>query len=302
MRFPDTICGLTDLKEILQRVEDPSYWTTQFSEMKIEALEPQWLPETPFSNSEKDRMTIDGYFVQKGLLAGQPIIPRLKNTVTTLFGEGMLPLWASVFDEYWELARLAQPSIKAILGADYKLLPDTWAWFLAPHNLTQGWAPHRDRLERTLRSDGRPMSITLWVSLTDATPENGCMYFLPASLDPNYPDNLTLKIDNWQDIRAVPVPEGSLMGWNQTILHWGGRSSQWASNPRISIAFEAQCTDVPAFNEPLLEPNERPSFEMRLALIGKQLLQYQHMYQLSDIYRQLGTALAQHAETCTIPA
>jgi hypothetical protein len=43
---------------------------------------------------------------------------------------------------------------------------------------------------------------------------------------------------------------------------------------------EFQKASAPAFNEPLREPS-LPSFQERLRLIRKQILQYQHMYPVS---------------------
>jgi hypothetical protein len=64
-------------------------------------------------------------------------------------------------------------------------------------------------------------------------------------------------------------------------LHWGGRASSLALGPRASAAFEFQRGNKPPFNQPLLDPLRTPPFHERLGLIGKQVLQYQHMYPLT---------------------
>jgi len=81
-----------------------------------------------------------------------------------------------------------------------------------------------------------------------------------------------------QNIRAVPATAGSMLAWNQAVLHWGGRASQLAAAPRSSAAFEFQRGDRPPFNKPLLDPAQAPPFRQRLGLVGKQVLQYKHMY------------------------
>ncbi|PNH04087.1 hypothetical protein TSOC_009776 [Tetrabaena socialis] len=51
----------------------------------------------------------------------------------------------------------------------------------------RGWPPHRDRPTMPLLPPDRlPPYLTLWVALTPATPDNGCIHVLPADLDPLY--------------------------------------------------------------------------------------------------------------------
>jgi hypothetical protein len=59
------------------------------------------------------------------------------------------------------------------------------------------------------------------------------------------------------------------------------------------MAFECQRADVPAFKEPLIGPQEMPSFETRLKLIAKQVLQYQKWHALEpDLAEFASTLLA----------
>jgi ectoine hydroxylase-related dioxygenase (phytanoyl-CoA dioxygenase family) len=138
-----------------------------------------------------------------------------------------------------------------------------------------------------LYSDGTPKSLTVWIPLTNATPLNGCMYIIPANRDKTYntSDENEWKFD-YPDVRALPGQAGNVFVWNQAVLHWGSRTSRFAEEPRISVAFEFQRADVPPFNQPLLNPKHLPSFEARLKLIAKQLLQYKHMYPLSPAMEQ----------------
>jgi ectoine hydroxylase-related dioxygenase (phytanoyl-CoA dioxygenase family) len=132
-----------------------------------------------------------------------------------------------------------------------------------------------------LFDDGSPKSLTTWIPLTAATPLNSCMYIVPASQDPTYgtAEESEHKFD-LPSIRALPAVPGDFFIWNQAILHWGSKTSPLAPETRVSIAFEFQRADVPPFNAPLLEPLGVLTFEARLRLIAKQILQYQHMYAL----------------------
>ncbi len=40
---------------------------------------------------------------------------------------------------------------------------------------------------------------------------------------------------------------GSILAWNQYLLHWGGSCSKWAQNPRISSGIYFQSADVEPF-------------------------------------------------------
>ena len=129
---------------------------------------------------------------------------------------------------------------------------------------------------------GKPKSLTIWIPLTDATTENGCMYVLPANHDKNYLDGaINKETIDLQNIAALPAGAGSPIIWNQAIMHWGARSLPRGKAPRISVAFEVQSTKVDPFNQPLIPPLSIPDFETRLKLVCKQILQYKHMYPLT---------------------
>ena len=54
----------------------------------------------------------------------------------------------------------------------------------------KGWPPHRDRGEdaaaAAFKQDGMPDYCTTWISLTDATVTNSCLYVVPSKHDPGY--------------------------------------------------------------------------------------------------------------------
>jgi len=81
-----------------------------------------------------------------------------------------------------------------------------------------------------------------------------------------------------QNIRALPAAPGTLMAWNQNLLHWGGRASSLAEGPRCSVAMPFQRADLPPVRLPAVDPSYVPAFRDRLALIGKQILQTRDRY------------------------
>ena len=237
----------------------------------------------------------EGYIQVPNALTQASIAP-VRNSVTTLFEQGIPLPFAFVYDEPWLAFQSLAPFLSTVLGEDYRALPDFWVWHVSPNEKATGWGPHRDRVQSTLDPDNSPHTLTVWLPFTDATPLNGCMYVLPAHLDDRFVERRFDGQDNNvvynpQNIRALPATAGSLLAWNQSILHWGGRGSRLGTTPRISAAFEFQRGDKAAFNRPLLDPARLPSFNERLGLIGKQALQYRHMYPLSDDVAVIATSL-----------
>lgn len=237
----------------------------------------------------------EGYVQVPDVLAESTIAP-IRDTVSTLFGLGIPLPFAFVYDELWLAFQGVSRFLSAALGADYRALPDFWVWHVNPSEGAAGWGPHRDRVQNTLDYDNSPHTLTMWLPFTDATPLNGCMYVLPAHLDDRFRQRRFDGTDNNvvynpQDIRALPATAGTMFAWNQAVLHWGGRGSRLGTAPRISAAFEYQRADRPAFNTPLLDPGRVPTFTERLGLIGKQVLQYRHMYPLTDDIAAIATSL-----------
>lgn len=227
-------------------------------------------------------LRIEGYVNVPGVLP-ESVYEPLRDCLATL-QQVQIPLaFSFVYDEMWLAFQGVARFIAAALGEDYRALPDFWAWHVPATDQGAGWGPHRDKPMPSVEPDNSPHSLTVWLPFSDATPLNGCMHVLPAHRDERFqrrdwggPDNN--RVVDPQSIRALPAPAGSLLAWNQALLHWGGRASRLAKAPRASAAFEFQRGDKPAFNQPLLDPQRMPSFEERLGLIGKQVLQYRHMY------------------------
>ncbi len=215
----------------------------------------------------------------------------MANLIRGLSAEGIPPVFAFVYDEFWAPFLALDALYGNVLGP-YGLLPDFWAWNVAPAKGDAGWKPHRDNGYRSLRPDGSPISLTTWIPLSDATPLNSCMYIVPADCDPTYG---TPNDKDWQfelpSVRALPAAPGDVLIWNQAVLHWGSRGSWREQQSRVSIAFELQATNAPPQRAPMLPPGQLPSFGLRLALIGKQMLQYQHMYRLDPALHRLATEL-----------
>ena len=224
----------------------------------------------------------EGYFQLKPIDWELPFSAML-DALTKFVDMGWPPVLAYVYDEFFLVPFKLSKVLSNILGQDFKQLPDFWAWYIDPLLSQSGWSPHRDKGMDSLMSNGSPMSLTLWIPFTDVIPLNGCIYIVPKNLDPYFanPTGGNYQFE-YQNIRALPASAGSILGWNQAVLHWGSRSSKKAQVPRVSIGLEFQRGDIEPFNKPLFSVDPPVELKTRLILIGKQILQYKHLYKLSD--------------------
>lgn len=271
------------------------FWKKQFPEFSINSSKVSG--HNPASLDEEQRWLIherilnEGYFGEHDTMLAE-VAPRLAEAVEKLVKLNIPPVFLFIFDEAWECFYRLHPVFEQLLGPDYKMLPDFWAWHVKPELQESGWKPHRDKGRRALAKDGSPLSVTMWIPLSEANPLNSCIYVVPSNLDPTYNTD-----EEWEykpelgTIRALPGKPGDYFCWNQSILHWGSRSSPYATQPRISMAFEFQRGDTPPMNEPLLTPLKSVPFIGRLKLIAKQILQYDHMYKLPPELKQLATQI-----------
>lgn len=220
----------------------------------------------------------EGYF--KGAPAIPPaLLARCRDAIALVTAAGAPPLAAFAFDAPWELQALLDDHAAAAFDGAAVLLPAFWAWRLTADE-PRGWGPHRDRPAHAVDDRGAPRSISVWVPLTDATADNGCMYVVPAPWDLQY-RNPDASSEVWhpQCVRALPAVAGSVMGWTSALLHWGGMARAGVAG-RQSLAFEYQDAARPPDGEASFGRGWWPTFAERQALIEQQWRQYEHMHEL----------------------
>jgi ectoine hydroxylase-related dioxygenase (phytanoyl-CoA dioxygenase family) len=179
----------------------------------------------------------------------------------------------------WQPYRRLGPIIDCLLGGPHALMPNLWAWHVDPAKGEAGWVPHRDRRIVTMTADLRPMAVTIWIPLTAATPLNGCMYVLPKHRDKRYGDPNADGFEcDLNDIRAVPASPGDSLVWTQELIHWGSKTSDLTTAPRLSMSVEFQRLDEPAFSDFVVPAEQHLTFEQKLSLVGRAISKYQHMH------------------------
>jgi hypothetical protein len=242
---------------------------------------------SPVSFGDDTLKDISARFHDEGYLHLDPVFERaelapLGDGIVALKEAGFPPVFIYLFDQPYALfARLA-PLIDHFLGGRFALLPNFWAWNIPLESGARGWPPHQDCQAKTRFPDGAGgeilMSLSLWVPLTDATTDNGCMSVLPRSREHKY--DLPLDDpDGIDPVDGVPLPTGagSVLGWPQDLYHWSNRVTEQADTPRVSLSLEFQNTAFDPLAKPLLDVFVPPSFESRLNLIQQQFSKYRHM-------------------------
>jgi hypothetical protein len=107
----------------------------------------------------------------------------LARGVEGLLRAGWPASFVLVYDEAWALIAALGALVEAATGNRPNL--DALAWYVDPKKGDAGFSPHRDRqppgdtAAATFRADGSPMYATAWLALTDATPDNSCLYVVP---------------------------------------------------------------------------------------------------------------------------
>lgn len=202
-------------------------------------------------------------------------INRLADLVKTVHAAGLPAVFAFIYEEMWQPFLRIGPVLDCLLGGQHAFMPDLWAWHVDPTKGEAGWRPHRDR-RTALYADLRPKAVSVWIPLTHATLLNGCMYVVPKHGDPDYghPDPGPFQFD-LAAIRALPAAPGHTLIWTQGLLHWGAKTSEMATAPRISMSVEFQRADEPPFSGLLLGPEFPMTLRRKLALIGLAIVKYQ---------------------------
>lgn len=190
----------------------------------------------------------DGYCYIPSLI-GSIEVAEMLACVQRLVEKNIPPVYCFVYDIFWQLILDLHPVLADILTKDYEIVPNAWAWHVDAQK--KGYfTPHRDvENQDFIDSDGMPTLFSLWIPLTDVTTSQSCMYVLPGSRDPDYPEKALTWRKRWEkqghekwnmndlvNIRALPAPKGTFMGWNGGVLHWGSKPALKAP-PRISIGY-----------------------------------------------------------------
>jgi hypothetical protein len=283
--------------EVRSRVQlgtDPAYW---------ESLRPSRSGETCMPRSELSADEADavrptyarhGYFKLRPLVQENDVAYMLA-IVKALRREQWPLVFAFIYDEFWQVVR-SESMIRLLthlLGPHYSQNSHVWTYWIASRASSAGWPPHID-------GNGKER-VTVWIPLTDATVDNGCIYLVPRR---RIPTSLAPDFRTWDRVgraelqqllhgsRALPAEAGSVLGWAHDVIHWGAVCED-SSTPRVSVAMEfvGSAANPGPGEHPLVPAAALPPFEQRLAIIGRCILDYRRFEPLMNRYSDVASEL-----------
>ncbi len=253
------------------------------------------------------RMQSEGWFQVDAFFAPERIA-RLRVGIENLRRAGWLPVFILLYDELWTLTQSStmRSLMDAMLGRGSKQQANVWSHYVADETGGKGWYPHPD-YARGLQENGLPHSLTVWIPLTDATLENGCIYLIPGDRIAGGTGQNLLAPSSFsrdevctylQAALALPAKAGALLGWQSNIIHWGSHVARIPNEapppPRVSIGLHYQREELKGGYPTLDRDSPIPSFEARLSYLGFQLKEFmcQEQHPRATEYLALGALYA----------
>ena len=231
------------------------------------------------------RIRDEGYGATPVFLA-PPALARLNGAIDALTAEGWPATFAWVFDEFWSAARTTavRGLLAAALGPGVRQVPHVWVHIVPAVSGARGWGPHKDGgLARGSRAH-----LSVWIALSDATVDNGCIYVLPRSaasaalVDQDWSHGVlpiaeTIRLVS--GVRALPAEAGLALAWDFDLLHWSGvRTGGGPARRSLSLEFIGADVEPAADEHPLIgggPDDPLPAFAERLACIASGILHRQ---------------------------
>jgi hypothetical protein len=214
-----------------------------------------------------------------------PVLAKLNRAIDAVTAAGWPAIFAWVFDELWFTVRTLAVArlLEGALGPGAAQVPHIWVHIVPAVDGARGWGPHKDGG----LAHGSRSHLSIWIALTDASVDNGCIYVLPRStasaafIDRDWATGEIPVADAVRligAVRALPAPAGSALAWDFDVLHWGG-VRRGPGGPRRSLSLEFIARDTAPFEDehPLLPcgaGDPLPEFADRLTYIAEGLLQY----------------------------
>jgi len=294
----------SELDRHLECAQSPDYWRALVPDLSVGANAPERAAEQAvITPAELDEMA--ARFAEEGLvhtapLIDEPLAAAMRAGVVALTRADWPPVFAWIYDEFWQVPR--SPSLIALfgrlLGPGYRQTPHIWTHLVAGRRGSAGWRPHVDH-------QGAGMRLTVWIALSDATLDSGCMcviprHLMPAHLAGRWHDLAAIERRDVLDLlhasRPLPVRAGSVLAWDASLVHWGS-ARQSSGEPRISFSMEFAAPDADLPGVPFSIAGDdaaaRPDYETRLAIIARAIGLYQHGEPRAVRYAELGERLTE---------
>jgi len=280
---------LTDT--LLRNATSPSYWAAL---AKTAALP----PEVGLDDAELERAAL--HFREEGYFATRPVIApgaaeALRSIVERVVAAGWPAVFAFACEPVWAVSQSSSlvRLLTRALGEGYRHREQIYCHWVSPVKGAAGWSPHVD-------GPGSQRRLSVWVPLSDATLENGCMMVIPKSRlgaelqGVAFHERTSFGFAETHKLlhaaRALPAKAGSLLGWDFDVVHWGSMCDG-GGHPRVSLAIEFESAAAPAGESPRFDPLVVPPLEQRMTAIARAVLGYARFVPMLNRYRDLATRL-----------
>jgi hypothetical protein len=298
--FTQSMLQENEVDELFQKAMDVKYWRALspwmgiMDQKAVRSLESSG-PSSEMEASALSHLARHGYF-QLPTVTSSDAIGRMCSSVESLRNAGWPAVFSYVYDEFWALLRTPGMVrfLSRHLGPGYVQNANVWTYRVNPRTRSSGWPPHTDNWDYQDR-------LTLWIPLTDATIDNGCMYVIPQDCVPsmlprNYSDWESVSKQDLQvllhNVTPLPAAAGSVLGWHHQLIHWGGRATKSTARARISFAVEflreagtPSKLELPVFDKAL------PDIHSRLRVISRAILKYEKFEPAMRRYHDLALKL-----------
>ena len=297
LRLPD--------REIEQRIDQAlsaSYWQTLVPGLIVGGAPAPELSRVASLETQARRDVLHRFEAERYMrlpqLLPQSLTSRMHDGVHAVLNADWPAVFTWVFDEFWRVPRLPAlvDLLSAVLGDGYKQTPYIWTNMVSAQRGAGGWSPHVD-------NPGPDARVTMWIPLSDATLDTGCISLIPPNAIPSalqveWHDRTSFDVREMKQMlqasRAIVSTPGDVMAWDAGVIHWGS-PRQAAGQPRVSLSTEfitprgearilAQSIDV--------APDAAlPSHEQRLRLIADGILMFNRRELRTSRYEGFATRL-----------
>ena len=287
----------------LSEDDEPNERTTIAADPSLQQQRKKWE-----SNGTQCRQALrnQGFALVNDFFATRELVHKLRKGIQHLHQLGYPASFILLYNETWELAYHSWNSVlKPSTHERNAFHLDILAWYIE----SNGFSPHRDRqpdypplqsffqapaegtvepnqtdaTNSTTQPNGNhnhhqnrqggsydAMFVTHWIALTDATPENSCLYMIPKDLDPGYfngdgmkdtttttaalddenesetaqeeeeVDDDPLRValstkQSFQHIRCIPRQSGQSVLFTHRIIHWGSARPPYDETNQIRL-------------------------------------------------------------------
>lgn len=273
--------------------QSPEFWRRPAPELTISDTQPahQITREPGQSSAERARLVNDGFLRLKQPGLDAPIAD-IAKAMDRIVSSGLPAAFIGVYDEVWSLISQLNSVVDGLFVDGAAMVPDFWAC----HSATSGAgiSAGRKRAAEGVFRDGTPKNVTVWLPLTQATPDNGCVYVVPAGQDRNYGKPQAERADaSLPGIRALPAEAGDVLIWNGETYHWQARPDRHCEDgPLMSLTWEFQSAELPPLEGVVIDSYPYAPFETRLALLARQMPKRSGEIPASPVWRAVQQTLA----------